>query len=82
MSTTSNRNLIDTERQFSLGLLNDAFHLGYHCWWILSFVLSFGLFTIVLGFVSGVLDTRVVPADEPKPTSFPANTRTIEKVRR
>lgn len=62
-STTTNitsRNRIDTEREFSLGLINDAFHLGYHCWWILAFVLSFGLFTIVLSFVAGVLDTRVV----------------------
>lgn len=49
---------IHTERSFSLGLINDAFHLGYHCWWIVGFVLSFGLFTVVLAFVAGVLDNQ------------------------
>lgn len=54
----ANENFLNTERQFSLGIINDAFGLGYHCWWILGFILSFGLFTVMLAFVGGVFDVN------------------------
>lgn len=48
----------NTEQQFSLGLINDAFGLGFHCWWMLGFVLSFGVFMMVFSYVISVIDTR------------------------
>lgn len=48
----------NTEQQFSLGLINDAFGLGFHCWWMLGFVLSFGVFLMVFSYVVSVIDTR------------------------
>jgi hypothetical protein len=63
------KNYINSERQFSLGLINDAFSLGFHSWWILGFVLSFCLFTVVLAFVAAVLDNSRLP---PPPSSLSA----------
>jgi hypothetical protein len=71
-SSTTSRNYINTEHQFSLGLIDDSFALGYHCWWILGFVLSFGLFTIMLAFVAGVLDNKYSP---PTPAASSPNAK-------
>lgn len=60
-TTTTDKNFINTERQFSLGIINDAFGLGFHSWWLLGFVLSFSLFTVILAFVAGVLDNGRLP---------------------
>lgn len=58
MSAKSEQKTLNTEQQFSLGLINDAFGLGFHCWWMLAFVLSFGVFVMVFSYVVGVIDTR------------------------
>jgi hypothetical protein len=60
-SVATGKNFINTERQFSLGIINDAFSLGFHSWWILGFVLSFCLFTVILAFVAGVIDNGRLP---------------------
>lgn len=56
MSNTANDSVLNAEHQFSLGLINDAFHMGMHCWWLLGLILSFGLFTMILSYVAGLLD--------------------------
>lgn len=56
--STSQQSSFNTEQQFSLGLINDAFGLGFHCWWMLGFVLSFGVFTMIFSYVVSVIDTR------------------------
>lgn len=51
-------NRVDAQRQFALGVINDAFNLGFHCWWWLGLIAAFGLFSVLLSFVSAAIDRR------------------------
>lgn len=54
---------VDSQRQFSLALLNDAIGLGFHTWWILGIALSFCVFTLILAFFAALLDNENLTAN-------------------